>query len=143
MLSPARHPSHAGSDSFANLVGSEGGKMFPGASMVMGPRGDARARAPVWDEAILTATIDLGDLARARADTPLLADLRTALPHLRELLEAVDGNGVRHPVEWDPAPDGAAARTRDADATASATTRAVVGADSRELGTDLSSLCVV
>jgi len=90
---------------FANLVGSEGGKMFPGASMVMGPRGDVRARAPVWDEAILTATIDLGDLARARSDTPLLADLRTALPHLRELLDAVDGDGVRPPVAWDPAPE--------------------------------------
>jgi len=89
---------------FANLVGSEGGKMFPGSSMVMGPRGDARVRAPVWDEAIVTATIDLGDLARARSDTPLLADLRTALPHLRELLDAVDHDGVRPPVEWDPTP---------------------------------------
>ena len=90
---------------FANLVGSEGGKMFPGASMVMGPRGDARVRAPVWDEAILTASVDLGDLARARSDAPLLADLRTALPHLRTLLDEVDRNGVRPPVEWDPAPD--------------------------------------
>jgi NAD+ synthetase len=89
---------------FANLVGSEGGKMFPGASMVMGPRGDVRTRAPVWDEAILTATVDLGDLARARSDVPLLADLRTALPHLRELLDAVDRDGVRPAVEWDPAP---------------------------------------
>ena len=99
---------------FANLVGSEGGKMFPGSSMVMGPRGDMRVRAPVWDEAIVTATIDFGDLARARADTPLLADLRTALPHLRELLEAVDGNGVRHPVEWDPAPERSATRAGSA-----------------------------
>jgi NAD+ synthase (glutamine-hydrolysing) len=90
---------------FANLVGSEGGKMFPGASMVMGPRGDARVRAPVWDEAILTASVDLGDLARARSDVPLLADLRTALPHLRTLLDEVDRNGVRPPVEWDPAPN--------------------------------------
>jgi len=89
---------------FSNLVGSEGGKMFPGASMLMGPRGDVRGRAPVWDEAMLVATIDLGDLARARADTPLLADLRTALPHLRELLDAVDRDHVRSPVEWDPVP---------------------------------------
>ena len=89
---------------FSNLVGSEGGKMFPGASMLMGPRGDARVRAPVWEEAIVTATIDLGDLARARADTPLLADLRTALPHLRDLLDAVDHDGVRPAVEWDAAP---------------------------------------
>ena len=89
---------------FSNLVGSEGGKMFPGSSMVMGPRGDARVRAPVWDEAIVTATIDLADLARARADAPLLADLRTALPHLRELLDSVDRNSVRQPAEWDPVP---------------------------------------
>jgi NAD+ synthetase len=107
---------------FANLVGSEGGKMFPGASMVMGPRGDLRARAPVWDEAILTATIDLGDLARARSDVPLLADLRTALPHLRELLDDLDGGRVRPAAEWDAAPaDGASAvsppvvANRDAD----------------------------
>ena len=92
---------------FANLVGSEGGKMFPGSSMVMGPYGDVRIRAPVWDEAIVTATIDLGDLARARSDVPLLADLRTALPHLRELLDAVDQDGVRPAVEWDPAPSSA------------------------------------
>ena len=94
---------------FSNLVGSEGGKMFPGSSMVMGPRGDARVRAPVWDEAIVTATIDLADLARARADAPLLADLRTALPHMRELLDAVDRNSVRQPVEWDPVPPSTAA----------------------------------
>lgn len=98
---------------FANLVGSEGGKMFPGASMVMGPRGDVRTRAPVWDEAILTATVDLGDLARARSDVPLLADLRTALPHLRELLDAVDRDGVRPAVEWDPAPSSHADVARD------------------------------
>ena len=89
---------------FSNLVGSEGGKMFPGASMLMGPRGDVRGRAPVWDEAMLVARIDLGDLTRARADVPLLADLRTALPHLRELLDAVDRDDVRPPVEWDPVP---------------------------------------
>jgi NAD+ synthase (glutamine-hydrolysing) len=89
---------------FSNLVGSEGGKMFPGASMLMGPRGDIRSRAPVWEEAMLLATIDLGDLARARSDVPLLADLRTALPHLRDLLDDVDREHVRPPVEWDAVP---------------------------------------
>jgi predicted amidohydrolase len=58
------------------------GKMFPGASMVMGPYGDVRVRGPVWEEGIVTARIDLADLTRARSDVPLLADLRTALPHL-------------------------------------------------------------
>ena len=89
---------------FSNLVGSEGGKMFPGASMLMGPRGDIRSRAPVWEEAMLVATIDLGDLVRARSDVPLLADLRTALPHLRDLLDDVDREHVRPPVEWDAVP---------------------------------------
>jgi len=116
---------------FANLVGSEGGKMFPGASMVMGPRGDMRVRAPVWDEAIVTTTIDLGDLARARADAPLLADLRTALPHLRNLLDAVDGNGVRHPVEWDPAAPAAA--QPESKSVAPAGKKAAVGSDGTEL----------
>ena len=66
----------------ANLVGSEGGKMFQGGSLVAGPRGDIRARAPVWDEALLVTTLDLGDLARSRADTPLLSDLKVAIPYL-------------------------------------------------------------
>jgi NAD+ synthase (glutamine-hydrolysing) len=118
---------------FSNLVGSEGGKMFPGASMVMGPRGDARVRAPVWDEAIVTATIDLDDLGRARADAPLLADLRTALPHLRDLLDAVDRDGVRHPVDWDPAPT----EPRDA--------APIVRADvtSRDQASELPAPCIV
>jgi NAD+ synthetase len=108
---------------FANLVGSEGGKMFPGASMLMGPRGDVRTRAPVWDEAILTATIDLGDLTRARSDVPLLADLRTALPHLRELLDAVDRDHVRPPVEWDTAPSGGEPARNPANADTAVTPR--------------------
>ena len=87
----------------ANLVGSEGGKMFAGSSMVAGPRGDMRVRAPVWEEAIVSLAIDLGDLTRARADMPLLADLRTALPHLRELLDEVVG-GERRPVQFGAAP---------------------------------------
>ena len=69
-----------------NLVGSEGGKSFQGGSLVVGPHGDIRARAPVMDEALVLAEVDLDDLGRARADAPLLADLRAQLPHLeREL----------------------------------------------------------
>jgi len=85
----------------ANLVGSEGGKMFQGSSLVMGPRGDTRARAPLWDEALLTATVELGDITRARADSPLLSDVRTMLPTLRPELDRAfegtreTGNGSR------------------------------------------------
>ena len=70
----------------ANLVGSEAGKSFPGCAMLAGPKGEVRARAPLWDEAIVSATIDLGDVTRARADMPLLADLETMMPHLRDTL---------------------------------------------------------
>jgi NAD+ synthetase len=85
----------------ANLVGSEGGKMFPGASFVAGPRGDVRGRAPLWDEAILSVTVDLADVTRARADTPLVADLETMMPHLRESLDAAMA-GAPYSLEYDP-----------------------------------------
>ena len=64
--------------------------MFAGGSCVAGPRGDVRVRAPAFDEAIMTLTLDLGDIARARSDMPLLSDLRTALPHLRRTLDAIE-----------------------------------------------------
>ena len=67
--------------------------MFQGGSMVAGPRGDVRVRAPVFEEALLTATLDLSDLARVRADLPLLSDLRAALPFLRTELDRALGNG--------------------------------------------------
>ena len=67
---------------YANLVGSEGGKSFGGSSTVVGPVGDVRARGSVFDEQMLYVTLDLGDVRRARADSPLLSDLRVGLPHL-------------------------------------------------------------
>ena len=75
----------------ANLVGSEGGRMFQGGSLVAGPRGDVRVRAPVFEEAMLTATIDLADLARVRSDQPMLSDLKAALPFLRTELDRTMG----------------------------------------------------
>ncbi len=39
-----------------SLVGSEGGKLFPGGSFIAGPKGDSRGRAPLWEDAILSAT---------------------------------------------------------------------------------------
>jgi NAD+ synthetase len=74
---------------FANLVGSEGGKVFAGGSLIIGPRGDLLVRARVWDEALTSTTIDLADLTRARAELPLLADLRSVAPHMQENLRRV------------------------------------------------------
>ncbi len=68
------------------LVGNEGGKTFGGGSMIVGPSGDLRAKAPLWDEGIIPATIEFADISRARAETPLLADLRAMLPHVMDSL---------------------------------------------------------
>jgi NAD+ synthetase len=66
----------------AQLVGFEGGKAFPGGSLIATPRGDLLAEAPVFDEVVLQATLDFEEITRARADLPLLADLEMRLPHL-------------------------------------------------------------
>ena len=63
-------------------VGFEGGKGFAGGSVVVSPRGDVLARGPLWEEATLETQLDMEEVGRARADTPLLADLQTKLPHL-------------------------------------------------------------
>ncbi len=75
--------------SFVNLVGTEGGKRFFGTSHLVGPSGDIRGRAPVWDESFVSITVDLDDLVRARSDSPLLSDLRVALPHVLENVRRV------------------------------------------------------
>src|SRR4051812_11404717 len=110
----------------ANLVGSEAGKQFPGSAMLAGPKGEVRARGPLWDEAIVLATIDLADVTRARADMPLIADLETMLPHLRDTLAKVDA-GTPHLLTYDGmdvidetmgAPAGASAKSEAASARA-------------------------
>ncbi|MBL8996467.1 MAG: NAD+ synthase [Gemmatimonadetes bacterium] len=108
----------------ANLVGSEGGRMFQGGSMIAGPRGDVRARAPVFDEAILTATLELSDLARVRADLPLLSDLRAALPFLRTELDRTLGIGRVAVEEGDATSAGATPSAATAPSAPSATSKA-------------------
>ncbi len=68
----------------AQLVGFEGGKAFPGGSIVAGPRGTILVRGPVFDDAVVPAVLDLEEITRARADLPLLSDLQMRLPHLLE-----------------------------------------------------------
>ncbi|MGH7518273.1 MAG: NAD+ synthase [Gemmatimonadales bacterium] len=72
----------------SQLVGFEGGKGFIGGSLVAGPRGDLIVRGPLFDEALVPATLDFEEITRARADTPLLADLEVKLPHLMGSLHA-------------------------------------------------------
>jgi NAD+ synthase (glutamine-hydrolysing) len=70
----------------AQLVGFEGGKAFPGGSLVVGPRGDVLARARVFEEDLLRVTVELDEIPRVRADMPLLSDLEIRLPHLLDEL---------------------------------------------------------
>ncbi len=72
----------------AQLVGFEGGKAFSGGSIVATPRGDLVAHGPIFEEALIPATLDFEEITRARADLPLLADLEMRLPHLLGSLHA-------------------------------------------------------
>jgi NAD+ synthase (glutamine-hydrolysing) len=88
----------------ANLAGSEGGRVFPGAAMIAGPKGEVRVRGPLWTEALVTYTIDFADVGRARADQPLLADLEVMAPHLRASMERVERHERARLVYDPPAP---------------------------------------
>ena len=82
----------------AQPVGFEGGKAFPGGACVVAPTGEVIARAPLFEEALVTAELDFAEITRARAEQTLLADLETELPHL---LNSAVGR-ARAPVEFDP-----------------------------------------
>jgi NAD+ synthase (glutamine-hydrolysing) len=83
-----------------HLVGSEGGKQFPGAALLAGPKGEVRTRGPLWEEALVVAQVDLGDVTRARADMPLIADLETMVLHLGEAMMKVQ-TGAPHLLSFD------------------------------------------
>src|SRR5437667_3231946 len=97
---------------FASLVGFEGGKGFPGGSVVVSPAGDIVLRGPLFEEAVLTYDVDFEEITRARAEAPLLADLEVNLPHLIKNLGMRDAGGGKRkhaPVKFDPATNGATA----------------------------------
>lgn len=99
----------------AQLVGFEGGKAFLGGSCVVGPRGDVVARAPLFDDALLTVDLDFAEITRARAETPLLSDLESRLPHLvQSLAHRRDGERGRHAPPSDASPSPARARAKRA-----------------------------
>jgi NAD+ synthase (glutamine-hydrolysing) len=100
----------------ANLVGFEGGKGFPGASVIINPSGDIVLRGPLFEEAVLTYDADFDQLTRARAESPLLADLEVNLPHLIKSLGRGERGEVRSKrrqaaVKFDPATNGASGKS--------------------------------
>jgi NAD+ synthetase len=92
----------------AQLVGFEGGKAFPGGSVLAGPDGNMVVRGPVFEEALIHCELDFDEITRARADAPLLSDLEMRLPHLL---------GSLHRARTGRSGGQAAARSRDADDT--------------------------
>ncbi len=62
------------------LVGSEGGKVFLGGSLVVGPDGSILARGPLMEEGLVSVALDGQSIDRARFDAPLLADLQADAP---------------------------------------------------------------
>jgi NAD+ synthase (glutamine-hydrolysing) len=77
----------------AQLVGSEGGKVFPGGSILASPDGSILARGPLMEEGVVSVSLDSGLIDRARFETPLLGDLRQMLPHLQKALDQAGARG--------------------------------------------------
>jgi len=100
----------------AHLVGFEGGKAFPGGSVVVDPQGRVIHRSPLFDESLSVVPLDLEEISRARAEEPLLSDLETHLPHLLDALETrretgrLPGPGDRREAPDQPAPARSAPR---------------------------------
>ncbi len=74
---------------YAGLVGFEGGKGFTGSSQVIDPWGNTLVTGAVTDECLLRVAMNLDDVATARAVSPLLADLESALGDLTMELEQI------------------------------------------------------
>jgi len=113
-LAPAMATEHGVFVVVAQLTGSEGGKVFPGGSIAVGPDGHVLARGPLLEEAVTLATLDATALDRARVSSPLLSDLEQALPHLRRSLGRIgarlgEGEGDEESDVDDDLPDVAPA----------------------------------
>lgn len=86
----------------AHLVGSEGGKVFPGGSTVYLPGGEIGPRGPLFEEGSIRVALDRTKVDRERARSPLLSDLRDHIPRLLPSFERVargsGGGGLAGPV---------------------------------------------
>jgi len=85
-LAPAAALEHGVFVVVSQLVGSEGGKVFPGGSLAVGPEGEVLARGPLLEEGVTVASLESAAIDRIRVQSPLLADLEQAIPHLQKAL---------------------------------------------------------
>lgn len=73
----------------AQLCGFEGGKGFVGGSSVIDPYGRTLASAPVLDDHLLLAPVDLELIDLARSQLPLTSDLRSAWGDIRRIVDSI------------------------------------------------------
>jgi len=78
-----------------NRVGFEDGLNFWGGSAIYDPNGDVLKHAPLHEEALTLAEIDLNQLHRTRARLPLLRDERTGL--VQREMNRILGEKDSHP----------------------------------------------
>ena len=114
-LAPATALEHGVFVVVSQLVGSEGGKVFPGGSIAVGPDGSILARGPLFEAGVTVAELDSASLARARVASPLLADLERTLPHLQRALADAQGP-AQTPAQGPNAPPPAGTVSGEVDA---------------------------
>ena len=81
---------------FVNRAGVEDGINFWGGSEVVDPKGEAIAKAPYFDEALIYADIDEGAIRRSRVASPILRDENLDLV-IRELTRIKDEHTGNQP----------------------------------------------
>lgn len=86
-LAPGMATEHGVFVAVAQLAGSEGGKLFPGGSMAVGPGGEVLGRAPLYEEGVTVISMEAGSIERSRSAAPLLSDLERMLPRLERSLQ--------------------------------------------------------
>ncbi len=77
---------------FVNRVGKQDNLVFWGYSHVVDPWGTVVAEGPLYEEALVTVDIDLGNVRRRRREVPLVKEARLALL-ARELNRLVEEGG--------------------------------------------------
>lgn len=77
---------------FVNRVGTEAGARFWGGSRVVDPNGIITAQAPLWEEALTLADIDVALAHRSRRSIPLTAEARLGLVQ-REVQRLIEEGG--------------------------------------------------
>jgi len=80
-LMPARAVENTTFLIYVNLVGTQEDLVFWGGSQIYDPLGKLMKRAPYFKESVITCDIDLKKLKAARANRPVIRDIRPEIYH--------------------------------------------------------------